>query len=66
MSPLGGKRFKRGQAKIGWDTAPVQNLREPRRLRARAAIEGQPTEISSKSMKHDADERAACARFAGG
>jgi hypothetical protein len=65
MSPLGGKRFKRGQAKIGWDTAPVQNLREPRRLRALAAIDRQPTEISSKSMKH-ADERAACARFAGG
>jgi hypothetical protein len=66
MSLLGGKWFKRSQARIGWDTASVQNLREPRRLRAPAAIDRQPIEISSKSMKLDADERAACARFAGG
>jgi hypothetical protein len=28
MSPLGGKWFKRAQARIGSDAAPVQNLQE--------------------------------------
>jgi hypothetical protein len=51
MSRLGGKWFKRAQARIGSDAAPVQNLQEPRHLHALGAIERQPTEISSRSMK---------------
>jgi hypothetical protein len=63
MSQFGGTWFKRDRAGIGWSK---KNLWKQRHLHAQEAIERLPAEISQRSTQQDSDERAACARFAGG